>query len=62
MKRLLKFVTINIFFVLIFVHLPSNAQQWQWVNTFGGSENCTAYGIASDNEGNIIITGSFQGQ
>lgn len=45
----------------IFVNKLDSAGNHVWVNTFGSTATDYGYGIALDNAGNIIITGSFRG-
>lgn len=61
MKSLIKFAIVYLFIQLTFVSTPTSAQQWDWVKTFGGSGKCIAYDATTDNDGNIIVAGSFTG-
>ena len=59
--KYLKFISISLFIALILNLQSSKAQQWEWVKQAGGFGKCKAYDITSDNEGNIIVAGSFTG-
>jgi hypothetical protein len=64
--RLQRFVMV-IFVANLFVSTPMvNAQgslpEWNWANQSGGSDYNNGNGITTDSEGNVIVTGYFQGQ
>ena len=59
MKSMKNIARIMIISLLFFIHINSNAQNWQWAKHFGGVSVDGANSMCTDPSGNIYLTGRF---
>lgn len=52
----------NLFVSTIMVNAQGSLPEWNWANQSGGLDYNNGNGITTDSEGNVIVTGYFQGQ